>query len=327
MVKAILPVTKLMTSIQTTEDAATANTDLSDVENQHKVQSFQKAQSELSRVSLMYDINGDGKLDEAERAMRELDTTGRGYLTNEKVYDIMNEHIKMQRDLFRFKRVVFGLTVFVVLLALSNLGTSFAAAYLAKDTTTNDLDELINTKTNSAVSTQTTSDQFAFLRSYDETEGARKLCSRVNGVYTCETSSYLKMPVAEGMKMVQMCKRGKTVDLKRTWQDGSETVIHLCPTMKGTYSNREARFHNGVSITLSEDGSFYELKGNELTQDLDDVCDENADCDSDLVCMDNLDAISACKRHCDRLRFGPQRLQGCYDSCTFRSCQASTTEE
>ena len=45
----------------------------------------------LSSVGKMYDIDGDGKLDEAEQAMRDLDKTGRGYLTNDKVYELMME--------------------------------------------------------------------------------------------------------------------------------------------------------------------------------------------------------------------------------------------
>jgi hypothetical protein len=51
----------------------------------------QEEMSRLSSVGKMYDINGDGVLDEAEQAMRDLDETGRGYLTNDKVYELMVE--------------------------------------------------------------------------------------------------------------------------------------------------------------------------------------------------------------------------------------------
>lgn len=50
-----------------------------------------QASMALSSVGKMYDIDGDGKLDEAEQAMRDLDKTGRGYLTNDKVYELMME--------------------------------------------------------------------------------------------------------------------------------------------------------------------------------------------------------------------------------------------
>ena len=46
--------------------------------------------------------------------------------------------------------------VFVVILALSTLGTSFASAILAKDSTTNDQNELVSKETGEALATQTT---------------------------------------------------------------------------------------------------------------------------------------------------------------------------
>jgi hypothetical protein len=262
----------------------------------------------------------------------------------------------MQRDLFKFKKLIIGwvwanennmfclfhwiispvlthwshlqlfhiprLAVFVVLLTLCNLGTSSAAAFLAKDTTTNDHSELVDVKTHEAVSTQTTADVFDYARVYNETEG-RRLCSSENGKYTCNTPSYLTMPLGVGRKMVQKCQRGLTVDLRRTWHDDSETLIHLCPSVKGTYSGRQARFKNGVTLTISEDGQFYELDGDAFTQDEGDVCDETSDCDTDLDCMDDQAAIASCKGRCDRLRFAASRLQPCYDACVFRSCQVS----
>jgi hypothetical protein len=45
----------------------------------------------MSRLSALYDVNGDGVLNEAERALKNMDTSGRGYLTNEKVYGLMEE--------------------------------------------------------------------------------------------------------------------------------------------------------------------------------------------------------------------------------------------
>ena len=50
--------------------------------------------------------------------------------------------------------ITFGMTAFVVILALANLGTSFASAILAKDTTTYD-SQLVDKKTNDAVATAT----------------------------------------------------------------------------------------------------------------------------------------------------------------------------
>lgn len=39
----------------------------------------------LSVTSKAYDLDGDGKLNEAEQAMRDLDKSNRGFLTNDKV--------------------------------------------------------------------------------------------------------------------------------------------------------------------------------------------------------------------------------------------------
>ena len=92
----------------------------------------------LSKVSRMYDMDGDGQLgkllirdischvanylshtnilillyyctaDEAEQAMRNLDTSGRGHLTNDKVFELMTEHFDDQRQLFKMKKVLIG---------------------------------------------------------------------------------------------------------------------------------------------------------------------------------------------------------------------------
>jgi hypothetical protein len=75
------PGTELTASIES-GTAAIDDSTFSDVDREHAM---------LSRVSEMYDMNGDGILDETERAMRNLDETGRGHLSNEKVYNLMHE--------------------------------------------------------------------------------------------------------------------------------------------------------------------------------------------------------------------------------------------
>jgi hypothetical protein len=201
-----------------------------------------------------------------------------------------------------------------------------AAAYLAKDTAINDKNELISLDTDEPISTQTMAEDVSYVRAYNETTG-RRLCAKTNGVYVCDTASYLEIPAQDGQRMIEKCKKGETVKLKRTWHDGSETLISMCPTRKGTYSQRESRFQNGIRMTLNENGVYVLTGGDDLVQELNDVCDETNDCASYLVCRDNQQAIDACKRHCDRLRFGPSRLQPCYDGCVFRSCQASISGE
>ena len=46
--------------------------------------------------------------DEAELAMRRMDTSNRGHLTNDKVFELMTEHFDNQRQLFKMKKVLIG---------------------------------------------------------------------------------------------------------------------------------------------------------------------------------------------------------------------------
>jgi hypothetical protein len=105
------------------------------------------AKRRLSFVSQQYDIDGDGQLDKAELAsesvkphvlfscktmivlishtscvvllcwsaqqltyvsVRNLDKSGRGFLTNEKVYALMTEQLAMQSKIFQFKKIIIG---------------------------------------------------------------------------------------------------------------------------------------------------------------------------------------------------------------------------
>mmetsp|Transcript_11071 Transcript_11071/g.21141 ORF Transcript_11071/g.21141 Transcript_11071/m.21141 type:complete len:405 (-) Transcript_11071:23-1237(-) len=97
--------------------------------------SVTKPNNRLSVISQKYDIDGDGKLDAAEQAMRDMDQSGRGFLTNEKVYEVVQQQMAMQKQMFNMKKILIGLSVFTVVLALSNLATAWAAAVLAKETT------------------------------------------------------------------------------------------------------------------------------------------------------------------------------------------------
>ena len=47
----------------------------------------------LSKVSELYDVDGDGKLNETEQAMRDMDEEGKGHIDNRKVYKIMEQQV------------------------------------------------------------------------------------------------------------------------------------------------------------------------------------------------------------------------------------------
>ena len=65
-----------------------------------------KRVARLSTVSRMYDVDGDGVLDEAEMAMRNMDKSGRGHLSNETVYKMMHEQIKTQKQLCKCTHII-----------------------------------------------------------------------------------------------------------------------------------------------------------------------------------------------------------------------------
>ena len=107
----------------------------------------------------------------------------------------------------------------------------------------------------------------------------RMLCKRNGGVTTCDTSSYIEIPQGEGKQLIAECKKGNTVNVVRTWYDGSFRVINVCPA-NATFSNDGAHFDNGITITKNADSS-YSIDGDAFTQDEGQICDVKEDCDSD----------------------------------------------
>lgn len=102
----------------------------------------------LTEVSAMFDRNGKGYLDDTERALRRMDSQDRGYLGIDKVcviFESLQSEQERSSQLLEalraenkkslsMKRAIIALTVFTILLALANVGTSFAVSRLVKDT-------------------------------------------------------------------------------------------------------------------------------------------------------------------------------------------------
>jgi len=146
--------------------------------------------------------------------VRNLDKSNRGFLTNDKVYALMQEQLSMQRSMFQMKRIIFGLLAFVVVLALANLGTSFASAILAKDTTTSN-GQLVDKKTNEAVATAAAVETYTV--EADDADNARKLaeCSSNKGA-DCEATvtTATTMSFASARALLLNCKKNKNVQLQ-----------------------------------------------------------------------------------------------------------------
>lgn len=102
----------------------------------------------LTETSQKYDRGNKGYLDETEQALRRLDSQNLGYLDPSKVYVIMQslqEEQKKSAQLMdtlqheskkalQLKRALAIMIAMALLLAVANIGVSFAAARLAKDT-------------------------------------------------------------------------------------------------------------------------------------------------------------------------------------------------
>jgi len=285
----------------------------------------------LSTFSKKYDVNGDGVLDDAEMAMRVMDTSGRGYLTNDKVHVLVLEEMKTQKQLFRTRRIALVLLALVVILAVANLGTSFAAAHLAKDTTTSSSAELTDKNTHEVLSTQTSAESIEFEPSVVAPDGGRRLCTADDDEdVECLTKSFHTISATMCDAMIAHCVRGNTVNLKRTWTNGDVTSFNVCPFKSGTISA-----HAGKSKLKNSEGEKFaferiiaggacRVSGDAVTQGVDEICAVNADCASS-ICEKDAARIAACKDRCDMLRFAPSRLPMCYDSCDHATCQASST--
>lgn len=134
------------TTITKTPDVTKETSDASDEEealdtvatilrrSNHKNPSVRKFAEHLSFVSRQYDLDGDGILNAAERAMRDMDKGDGSGLNKHAVYDTIQELMTTQKSLLNTKRLLFGITFFAVLMMCSIFGLTFAVAKLTDDT-------------------------------------------------------------------------------------------------------------------------------------------------------------------------------------------------
>lgn len=281
-----------------------------------------QASRALSAVSKKYDVDGDGKLSEAEQAMRNLDTEGRGYLTNDKVLSVFQEQLRMQKQLLLAKRLLILFSVLLVILAVANIAVAFIAARLAKDTTTRN-DVLIVKDTGGVVATNNHADVYGIQTSVDTERRAQ-----VTGDGTT-TGQSTTVGRSDAIAMYNECaKTGVSVKLKRTWTGYTlEDIVELCPGMSYSYDGVSkyeyllmfggaGRIADNRIIEIDCQGDPCSVTGNGLIQSLHEPCIFDSDCETNNCVKPIAAEPGVCK-----LPLGAD----CWydDECEFDKCRSS----
>lgn len=246
-------------------------------------------------------------------------------------YTINFHHIQIQtNNLYR-------LSILVLLLTLSNLGTSFAAAYIAKDTTINDKEELVSSNTKKALSTQSTSTQYNVeALSLEEVSKIRRLCttedSKKDTGIDCETESggsgYVINDTTNGYcgDIQKQCEGGNTVDIYRTFSNGERVTVNICgPSTTVLANNKKGRITfrapglTKINMQYRNYGCTFD--GNDLTQQEGEVCDASSDCARKHKCYQQSEGdVRLCRDDCTKNFRGRDR-RVCTESCGGNTCE------
>lgn len=226
--------------------------------------------SRLSMVSKQYDIRGEGELDETEQKMRAMDVEGRGYISNEQVYQILQDQSRTQKALLTAKRLLIFFAVLLIILAAANIGIAFAAAKLAKDTTVQG-DVLVVKGTDTSVATNSHADL------YDITTTESLQGSNATMMTT--------MSYDDAVQMYTSCIGGGSVNMVRTWPGYRfNDVVSLCPADSypkngNVYTYAYASGNNiQVDCSSSESSGECTVTGSGLLQEVEQDCVYNQDC-------------------------------------------------
>ena len=199
-------------------------------------------------------------LDDAELALKNM-AAGNGEIDKHEIYKLMQEHIAVQRSLWKFKRIAAAFFVLIVILGIANVGTSFAAAIIAKDTMVIDGNFKEKGSEGKTLGTQTDADLAdAIVEPIDADGECSKLEGTCAGSYECcaglvcnddteecendpnrTITSVLEINVEQGKAMVEDCKRGRTVFLDRKFTHGTDMQLAICPPIgghKAVYDNK-----------------------------------------------------------------------------------------
>mmetsp|Transcript_3661 Transcript_3661/g.5999 ORF Transcript_3661/g.5999 Transcript_3661/m.5999 type:complete len:202 (-) Transcript_3661:185-790(-) len=168
----------------------------------------------------------------------------------------MNENLKTQRELFKMKKLVMGLVATTSVLAASNLGTSLAAAFLAKDTTTSN-GALVDKHSKQAVKTDMYANMYHGEKPSEALRHARRLaCLAEDASDNCFTVHSPVIEASLGLAMLRQCHAGSDVDFEMDLDgDGDEHVsehYHICPGSASTNYQWSGDVIVGGSITSGD---------------------------------------------------------------------------
>lgn len=259
----------------------------------------------LSKSAKAWDIDGDGELDEAELALREMDKARKGDLSKDQMYKLMSDNLKSQKELFKVKKVLGGLVGFTVLLACCNLGTSLTAAFLAKDTKSVD-GSLVDSKTKRLLGTGSVSSEILIDEELNEEYRRRRLknCNLFshtmgNGTNACTDTNLMVVSAEAAQKIMDTCNDGAAVHITKQFADSSHTNYPVCNHPELSTHSMSFNFgqHQGYgTMRVTKDGianahtflpsgtdpTVYEITG--YASGLGMMCDNTADCESGLEC-------------------------------------------
>ena len=185
-----------------------------------------------------------------------------------------------------------SLVALTVLLACANIGLSFAAAFLAKDTTTEE-GNLVDSETKEALGTQTTAMHITVIKPSEEQQSRREQeCDDQTDV-TCDIGEDYAVDLVSCAKICNECTDTTfTLDYDVTGTVRRSRI--MCPAgMDFTEENINcgqgkkcciAKIGTGIEIKYVEDEDICTLTGDALTSDENGPCDEDKDCDTGLVC-------------------------------------------
>jgi len=192
----------------------------------------EKKQRSLSRFSMVYDIDGDGRLDNLEQKMRDLDEENRGHITNDKVYAILEDQERVMVKYLSLKRLLFFAGGLIVILALASFGTAFAAVMIAKDTKESEGKLVPSSGENKdkAIATQQSAETFE-APSNDNSGNFRMRRMGAND-FTANNGFNSQ----KATQMYDACEAGNVVNLKvQCESQGGKRSLGICGVGNGEY--------------------------------------------------------------------------------------------